>query len=301
MKTLLILNPNAGSGDLGRNAHSIINKFNSLGIKTEVLLTTGSGDATQYVEKYGTGRKLIVCAGGDGTLNETVNGLMKIPKSERPSLGYIPFGTTNDFARSMNIPGNYSDAIENIAYGEPHPYDIGSFNGRYFVYVATFGAFSESSYATSQDLKRILGHTAYLFEGIKELPTIKPHHMRFEFSDGEILEGDYAFGAISNSRSYGGVIKLSKLGVDTSDGLFEMTLIKLPKDLYQAGKVAYSLGSGDYDPSLITFERFSSCRVITGSQDLKWSVDGEKGIASDIIEISNIPKAINIITKKEKK
>ena len=191
---------------------------------------------------------------------------------------------------------NHNEAIENIYYGKPTPYDIGSFGNRYFVYVATFGAFSESSYSTPQDLKRIFGHAAYLFEGVKLIPTIKPHHMRFEFDNGEILEGDYAFGAISNSRSYGGVIKLNNLGVDTSDGLFEMTLIKLPKNLYQTGVVAYSLGSGDYDSRLITFERFSSCRVFSDSPELFWAIDGEKGKSGEFIDIKNIPHAVNIVT-----
>ncbi len=300
MKTLLILNPNAGSGDLGRHSHSIIKKFSELGIKTEVLLTSERGDAEEYAEKYGAGRERIVCAGGDGTLNETINGVMKLPKDARPSIGYIPFGTTNDFARSLSIPQNHHEAIENIAEGSPIPYDIGKFGDRYFVYVATFGAFSETSYATPQDMKRIFGHAAYLFESVKELPTIKPHHMRFEFDNGEILEGDYAFGAISNTRSYGGIVKLGKLGVDISDGLFEMTLIKFPKNLYETSSIAVSLGSGDYETKLITFERFSSCRVITKAEELKWSVDGEKGIHRKSIDISNIKHAVNIITRKIK-
>lgn len=262
------------------------------------MLTAERGDAAEYAEKYGRGRKLVICAGGDGTLNETVNGIMRLDGKERPDIGYIPCGTTNDFAKSLGIPMGYNEAIENIYGGVPTPYDIGSFNGRYFVYVATFGAFSESSYGTSQDLKRIFGHTAYLFEGVKLIPSIKPHHMRFEFDNGEILEGDYAFGAISNTRSYGGVVKLGKHGVDTSDGLFEMTLIKLPKNLYQTGVVAYSLGSGDYNSSLITFERFSYCRVIPSSAELHWAIDGEKGNGAGVIEIKNIPRAVNIVTMK---
>lgn len=297
MKALLIINPNAGNGDAAKNSHAIINRFNEYGIKTEVMLTTARGDASEYVRNYGAGRELVICAGGDGTLNETINGIMSFPENERPGIGYIPFGTTNDFARSLRIPNNYADAIENIVNGKATPYDIGSYDGRYFVYVATFGAFSETSYSTPQDLKRIFGHTAYLFESVKALPSIKPHHMRFEFDTGEILEGDYAFGAISNTRSYGGVVNLGKLGVDVSDGLFEMTLIKLPKTLYQTGKVAYSLGSGEYDSSLITFGRFSSCKVITDSEELHWSIDGEKGEAMREVEIINHRRAISIVTK----
>ncbi len=299
MKALLILNPNAGSGDLGKHSHSIIKKFTELGMKVETMLTAERGDAAEYAEKYGRGRELVICAGGDGTLNETVNGIMRLSESERPNIGYIPCGTTNDFARSLGIPMVYSEAVENICGGVPTPYDIGSFNGRFFVYVATFGAFSESSYATPQDMKRIFGHAAYLFEGVKLIPSIKSHHMRFEFDNGEILEGDYAFGAISNTRSYGGVVRLGKHGVDTSDGLFEMTLIKLPKNLYQTGMVAYSLGSGDYNSSLITFERFSSCRVIPCSAELHWAIDGEKGNGAAAIEIKNIPRAVNIVTMKK--
>lgn len=297
MKTLLILNPNAGNGDAAKNSHAIINRFNEYGINTEVMMTTARGDAVEYVKNYGKGRELIICAGGDGTLNETVNGVMSLAAGERPDIGYIPFGTTNDFARSLRIPNNFNDAIDNIVGGKPTPYDIGSYGGRYFVYVATFGAFSETSYSTPQDLKRILGHMAYLFESVKALPSIKPHHMRFEFDTGEILEGDYAFGAISNTRSYGGVVNLGKLGVDTSDGLFEMTLIKLPKNLYQTGKVAYSLGSGEYDSSLITFERFSSCKVTASTDELHWSIDGEKGEAFHEVEITNHRRAVRIVTK----
>lgn len=297
MRVLVILNPNAGNGELIKNAPSIIKLFSENGIKTDVMLTSDRGDAELYAKKYGRGRKLVVCAGGDGTLNETVNGIMSLCESKRPCIGYIPCGTTNDFAKSLRIPTDISEAVKNIISGSPIPYDIGKFNDRYFVYVAACGAFSESSYSTPQDMKRIFGHMAYLFEGIKEIPDIKPHHMRFEFDTGEILEGDYVFGAISNTKSYGGLVSLEKLGVDVSDGLFEMTLVKVPKNIIETGKVALSLSSGDYDKNLIIFERFSSCKIHVSSDDLNWSVDGEKGKPAETIEISNINKAVNFIIK----
>ncbi len=297
MKALVIINPNAGNGELLKHTNTIIKTLNDGNIQTDVILTSKRGDATGYVKSLGVGRSLIICAGGDGTLNEVINGIMCFPKEERPDIGYIPCGTTNDFAKSLRIPLNIHDALKNIISGKPVAYDIGKFNDKYFVYVVACGAFSGSSYSTPQDLKRIFGHMAYLFEGIKEIPAIKPHHMKFEFDNGEILEGDYAFGAISNSRSYGGLVNLEKLGVDTADGLFEMTLVKLPKNLIETGKVALSLSSGDYDKRLITFERFSSCKITVSSDDLNWSVDGEKGIPSNSIEISNIHKAVNFIIK----
>ncbi|MBR5309319.1 MAG: YegS/Rv2252/BmrU family lipid kinase [Clostridia bacterium] len=300
MRALVLINPNAGNGELIKNTPFIIKKLNEGGIETDVMLTSGRGDATNYVKTYGKGRKLIICAGGDGTLNEVINGVMSFKKEQRPNIGYIPCGTTNDFARSLRIPIEIPEAVKCITEGTPVPYDIGKFNDRYFVYVAACGAFSGSSYTTPQDMKKIFGHIAYIFEGIKEIPAIKPHHMRFEFDTGEILEGNYAFGAISNTRSYGGLINLEKLGVDISDGLFEMTLVKLPKNLIETGKVAISLSSGEYDKNLITFERFSSCRIFVDSDSLNWSVDGEKGASSDIIEIENIHSAVNFIIKERK-
>lgn len=297
VKPLVILNPNAGNGELAKNAPFIIKAFNDLNYPTDVMLTTARGEATEYVLNYGLERDAIICAGGDGTLNETVNGIMRFPKEKRPPIGYIPCGTTNDFAKSLRIPKNYHDAIENIVNGSPTEYDIGKFNDKYFVYVAACGAFSATSYATSQDLKRIFGHLAYLFAGIKELPTIKPHHMKFEFDNGEILEGNYAFGAISNTRNYAGIISLDKLGVNISDGLFEMTLVKLPKDIIDTNKVVLSLFSGNYDKTLITFERFSACKITIDSHDLTWTLDGEKGEVSKIYEVANLRKAVRFITK----
>lgn len=298
MKALVIINPNAGNGELIKITPSIIKNLNDNGIRTDVMLTSCQGDATDYVKKHGKNRNLIICAGGDGTLNEVITGIMSFDKENRPNIGYIPCGTTNDFARSLRIPTNIIDATNNIIYGTPQPYDVGKFNDKYFVYVAACGAFSGSSYSTPQDMKRVFGHLAYLFEGIKEIPAIKPHHMRFEFDTGEILEGDYAFGAISNTKIYGGVVNLDKLGVDISDGLFEMTLIKLPKNIIETGKVAISLGSGDYDKSLITFERFSSCRITVSSTELIWSIDGENGGGFTDINVTNIKHAVNFINKQ---
>lgn len=300
MKALVILNPNAGNGELIKNITWIIKRFNDCGIGTDVMLTSKSGDATHYIKKYGKGRKLVICAGGDGTLNEAVNGVMSFDLEKRPDIGYIPCGTTNDFAKSLKIPLNINEAVNSIIGGSPIPYDIGCFNGKYFTYVVAGGAFSSCSYATSQDMKRIFGHTAYVFEGIKEIPAIKPYHMRLEFDSGKILEGDYAFTAVSNSKSYGGIINLEKLGVNTCDGLFEITLVKLPKNIVEIGKIALSLSSGEYDKSIIDFERFSSCKITVHPHELNWTIDGEKGEPSETIEIRNLRSAVRFIVKEKK-
>jgi len=300
LRALVILNPNAGTGELMKNIPWIIRRLNDTGTETDVILTSKQGDATDYARKHAAGRKLLICAGGDGTLNEIINGIMHIEKDQRPDIGYIPCGTTNDFAKSLKIPLNINDAVNSIIGGAPVPYDIGRFNDKYFVYVVAGGAFSACSYETSREMKRIFGHTAYIFEGIKEIPGIKSYHMRFELDSGKILEGDYAFIAVSNSKSYGGIIKLEKLGVDTSDGLFELTLVKRPKNIIEAGKVALSLSGGDYDNSVITFERFSSCKFTVEPKKINWTADGERFIPDKDMEIINIPKAVNFIIKDKK-
>jgi len=300
LKALVIINPNAGNGELIKNTSWIIKRFNDRGIETDVMLTSKRGDATEYIKKYAEGRKLVICAGGDGTLNEAVNGVMSFEAKKRPDIGYIPCGTTNDFAKSLKIPLDINNAVNSIIGGKPVPYDIGSINNRYFTYVAAGGAFSSCSYATSQDMKRILGHTAYVLEGIKEIPAIKAHHMKFEFDSGNTLEGDYAFVAVSNSKSYGGIINLDKLGVDTADGLFEMTLVKLPKNILEVGKIAISLSSGDYDKSVIDFVRFSSCRMTVEPNELNWTIDGEKGDLSGTVDIKNDHNAVRFVVKEMK-
>ncbi len=297
MKTLVILNPNAGHGELGKSVSSIIKALTANGFSSEVLLTTACGDAAEYVKTYGKGRELIICGGGDGTLSETVNGIMAFPESERPLIGYIPCGTTNDFAKSMGIPHAYAGAIANAASGSPVYYDIGSFGKKNFVYVGSFGAFSETSYATPQDLKKVLGHLAYLVEGMKSIPYIKPYHVTAILSDGENIEGDFIFGAVSNSRSLGGVISLESRGVVFDDGLFELTLIKPPKNIADMGQVLYALGSGDYEScELITFRRFSECRILCDEDYPHWSLDGEFEEGGREISIRCNARAVRVVT-----
>ena len=204
-KMLFILNPCAGTKKANRFLADILDAFNRAGYQTQVYVTAGNKDATHAVKQFAPGMDLVVCCGGDGTFNETVAGLLETGLSI--PVGYIPAGSTNDFASSLKLPLHPLDAARVIIEGTPQPLDIGSFNGRYFSYVASFGAFTKASYTTPQSVKNALGHTAYVLEGIKEIASIRKMPVRLEL-DGEVVEDDYIFGAICNSTSVGGILTL---------------------------------------------------------------------------------------------
>ena len=205
-KILFIMNPYAGMRKANRHLADIIAIFNRAGYDVQTYMTAAPGDCITAVEQKAAGADLIVCAGGDGTFNETVTGLLRsgldIP------VGYIPAGSTNDFATSLKLPTNILDAARLIVEGEPTAYDVGRFGERYFTYVASFGAFTKASYTTPQNVKNALGHTAYILSGIQELSQIRKIHVRFDLDDGNVVEDDFIFGAISNSTSVGGILTL---------------------------------------------------------------------------------------------
>ena len=203
-----------------------------------VHMTRGQGDATEIVKDKDRDMDLIVCCGGDGTFNEAMTGVMQAG-ADVP-LGYIPAGSTNDFANSLKLPTDMLEAARNIVEGQPIPYDVGKFNDRYFSYVASFGAFTRTSYATPQNLKNALGHTAYILSGIQELSQIRNVHVRMEM-DERVVEDDFLFGAISNSTSLGGVLTLDPKRVDMGDGVFELLLIRAPKDLLELNECVWAV------------------------------------------------------------
>lgn len=291
-KLLLIANPKAGLKRIRRSIPSLKKLFESSGFEVEIYETKGKGDATKEVLEKSIGYDIIVCAGGDGTLNETVSGLMQL--NIRPLLGYIPAGTTNDFAASMGIPLAISKAAKHILKSEPRYLDIGSINERFFSYSATFGIFTEASYLTPQNFKNSLGQMAYLLEGVKELSHIKPRRLRVETEHG-IYEEDYIFGAVSNSTSLGGIIKLNTGIVDFSDGLFEIMLIKNPKNAIELSKIVLSLRTKKYDDELIRFIQSKSVKFFS-EEFTPWSLDGEYFEGGSIISITNIHNAIKILS-----
>ncbi len=291
-KLLLIYNPNSGTRKSARSLSQVAETFTSGGYLVTSLPTLRRGDATEYVERFGKDYNIIVVMGGDGTYNEVVSGFiqsgLKIP------CGYIPAGSTNDFAQGLSLSKNIPDAAEDIVRGFPSPVDVGLFNGRVFTYVASFGAFTKASYDTPQSIKNTLGHLAYILSGATSIPDIRPIHARI-VADGKEYEGDYLFGAISNSTSMGGILKLKPEDVDMSDGLFELLLLRTSDDLLEIGDLVRAVTEQKYDDTpMLTFITASHFEIDI-PEAVDWSLDGEyqKGVQHIVIE--NRPKAINLI------
>ena len=226
-RMLFIMNPYAGQRKANRHLADILTTFNRAGYEVIVHMTAGTGDAVRVAEEKAGEVDLITCCGGDGTFNETVTGILR--SGADVPLGYIPAGSTNDFAASLKLSLNPLEAAQDIVAGQPVAYDLGQFNDRYFSYVASFGAFTRVSYATPQNVKNALGHTAYLLSSMQEISQIRNEHVRMEI-DGEIVEDDFLFGAICNSTSVGGILMLDPRKVDMCDGQFEILLVRMPRN-----------------------------------------------------------------------
>ena len=293
-KLLFIMNPYAGTKKANRYLTDIIAIFNRADYDVLTYMTAAPGDCITAVEQKAAGMDLVVCAGGDGTFNETVTGLLRagldIP------VGYIPAGSTNDFATSLKLPTNILDAARNIVEGEPVTYDVGRFGERYFSYVASFGAFTRTSYATPQSVKNALGHTAYLLSGIQELSQIRNFHVRFDLDDGGFIEDDFIFGAISNSTSMGGILTLDPKQVDMRDGKFELLLVRAPKNLVEIGECIQALQTQKYNCAMITFRSTQSVRITEGA-NMIWTLNGERQEGSDMVQVENCHHAIRLLQK----
>ena len=288
---LLIINPVSGTRKGQRVLCDMISVFNRASFDTHVFITAARGDATRVVEERGALMDLIVCCGGDGTLNETITGLIRAGVDV--PLGYIPTGSTNDFASSLKLSGDPVVAARQIAGGRPRRYDVGRFQERYFSYVASFGAFTRASYATPQNLKNALGHLAYLLEGVQELPRLRNTHIRMEL-DGEVVEGDYLFGAICNSTSVGGVLSLDPEQVDMSDGVFEVMLVRAPRDVQELLDCEAALRTHTYDCGMITYRK-ASCVNVTADPEMVWTLDGERADGSEHIQVENLHQRIALV------
>ncbi len=287
----LIINPTAGKKKAVKHLTDIISVFNRADYATNVYVTTCRGDAVTAVKRFGNSADLIVCCGGDGTLNETISGV--IEAGIHKPIGYIPAGSTNDFASSRHLSVNVIEAAKQIIEGKGVCYDVGKFADRYFSYIASFGAFTKASYSTPQSVKNVLGHMAYALEGIQELLTMRKLHVRMELDD-EVIEDDYIFGAVCNSTSVGGILTLKPETVDMSDGEFEILLIKAPKDMVELHECIKALNKQNYDSRMITFRKSSKIKVIS-SADMAWSLDGEKAEGAEEIYIENLHKRIELV------
>ena len=294
-KMLFIMNPFAGQKRANRVLPDILLAFSEAGYEIQTVMTTGTGAATRAAEAHGKDVDLVVCCGGDGTLNETIPGLLHAG-AETP-IGYIPTGTTNDFAASLGLNHHPDQAAKDILDGEVHVYDAGRFGERYFSYVASFGAFTRSSYIVPQNIKNALGHTAYVLGGISELSQIRKEHIRMVI-DGETVEDDYIFGAICNSTSIGGILTLDPNQVDMGDGLFEVMLVRMPRNLSEISECIRAVQSQEYNCEMITF-RTAHHNQVESDPTMAWSLDGEKEEGREIVEVENLHHAIHLVQGKK--
>ena len=289
-KLLLLLNPCAGQRKANRLLPEIIRTFNDRGYECVTYVTAGPGDAMPYVRQNAHKFERVICIGGDGTLNETIAGLVE--SGESCPVGYIPAGTTNDYASSLGMSSDILTAAKDAVDGVGCYFDMGSFNGRNFIYTASCGAFARTSYTTSQLAKNVLGHAAYVLEGIRDLPSLKPVHMCVE-CDERVLEDDYIFCAITNSISVGGILKLDPDTVRLNDGLFEVLLIKYPTTPLQLSQILLAL-RGDLNCDMIDFFTADKLNVTTANP-VEWTLDGERGEEGTQFEIINQYKKIQLV------
>ncbi|MGM9626564.1 MAG: diacylglycerol/lipid kinase family protein [Faecousia sp.] len=293
-KLLFIMNPFAGQKKANKALSDILLIFSQAGYEVITHMTTGQGDAVTAAQNRGKDVDLVVCCGGDGTLNETVTGLLRA--GAKTPIGYIPAGTTNDFASSLNLSGNMLQAARDIVEGEPIPYDVGKFGDRYFSYVASFGAFTRSSYVVPQNIKNALGHTAYVLGGISEISQIRKEHIRMEI-DGQVVEDDFLFGAICNSTSIGGILTLDPKQVDMGDGLFEILLVRAARNLEEIGECIRAVQSQKYNCEMITFRSARSVRIFA-DREMPWTLDGEREDGHEEVMAENLHHAIHLMQNR---
>lgn len=290
---LFVMNPVSGQKKANRYLAEILQLFNEAGYKVTAFMTTGPGTASGAVERWSKEHDLVVCCGGDGTLNETITGLLRC--GAQTPVGYIPAGTTNDFATSLKLSTNPLQAARDIVEGQPIAFDVGRFGKRFFSYVASFGAFTKASYQIPQDVKNALGHAAYVLGGISELSQIRKEHIWAEL-DGMELEDDFLFGAICNATSIGGILTLDPKQVDMGDGLFEVLLLRNPRNLEEIAECIQAVQSQKYNCEMLTFRSARHIRI-RASADMPWSLDGEREDGHEEIEIENLHHAIRLVCK----
>lgn len=290
-KLLFIVNPRAGKTKSTAPLFDAVASFSRAGYLVRVFVTEAGGQARDIAAKWGGQYDLVVCAGGDGTLNETISGLMQL--EQRPPLGYLPNGSTNDFAASLHLHTTVETAARAVAGGVPYSLDIGRHNDRYFAYVASFGAFTRSSYSASQAAKNALGHFAYILEGLGDLDSLRPYRCAID-ADGEHFEGDFIFGAVCNSTSLGGLVKLDPKHVAMDDGTFELLLLRMPKTALDLQNLITAMTRMQYDYPGVIFRHVKNV-VLTTDENISWSLDGEYAASAPRVEIQCLPGAIELV------
>lgn len=292
-KMLFIVNPAAGQRKVCRYLPELISIFNHSGYELTVYMTAGPGDGTRIARDRAADFDIVTCAGGDGTLNEVITGILR-SGSDVP-IGYIPAGSTNDFAATLGLSTNILQAARAIVDGAPVLYDVGQFADRYFSYVASFGAFTRVSYATPQSSKNTFGRLAYFLEGIQELTQLRKLSARIELAGEVIEEEDFIFGAVTNTTSIGGVLTLDTNRVDLRDGKLELLLLRYPRSMADLSVMIRALRSGSYEHSGNIVFRSASAMTFRMDAQIPWTLDGEMAQGGAEIPISNLHHAIRLV------
>lgn len=291
-RLLFIINPNAGINKRENYLQDILTVFLEHNYESIVLYTRKQNDATLYVEEHANDDiDLIVCMGGDGTLNEVFAGAIKINWNK--AIGYIPAGSTNDFAASLGLSTDQVENAKLIMTGKAKSLDLALFNGRSFVYTASCGLFSKASYETPQVFKNVVGHFAYILEGVKDITQFKPVYMEIE-CNGDVLKDEFILVSICNTYSLGGVMSFSEEGIKLDDGYFELLTISKPRDITQLNSIILSLYEQNYDNNYINFIKVKDAKI-TMPDKLDWSLDGEKEEGREKCEFSVIHNAVKLI------
>lgn len=290
---MFIYNPKSGKAQIKSKLADILDVLAAEDYEITIHPTRRRGDATEITRNRSADFDLLVCSGGDGTLDEVVTGM--IESGFKTPIGYIPAGSTNDFATSLGLPKNMVRAASVVVEGKDFPCDVGAFNDDVFVYIAAFGIFTDVSYETNQDMKNLLGHLAYLLEGMKKLSTIKAYPMKVTHSNG-VIEGEFLFGMVTNSVSVGGFKNLAGKHVKLDDGVFEVTLIRNPRNVAELNNIILSLLNREIVNESI--HSFRTAEVVFEAQEpVAWTLDGENGGTHTNVTVKNICKGIDIRIK----
>jgi len=296
-RILFIVNPKSGKGLIKNHLLEIIDVFVKDRMDVEVYVTQRKMDACRVTRRRAQNYGIIVCSGGDGTLDEVVTGMMELPRQQRAPVGYIPAGSTNDFAGSLGLPANMKNAAICITLKQPFRCDVGGFNENYFVYIAAFGAFTDVSYQTKQEVKNVLGHLAYVLEGAKRLFNLKSYRVKIHIGE-ELIEDDFIFGMVTNSQSVGGFKNITGKNVLLDDGVFEVTLIRRPKNALEIQEILGAILRQEMDNKLI-YARKARQVYFESEEEIPWTLDGEFGGIHRTVEVKNYMQAVAIMANRE--
>ncbi len=294
-RLFFIYNPHAGKEHIRGRLYGIIQAMADADYEITIYPTKGYLDAREKIIALPEGYDLVVCSGGDGTLDEVVSGMMN--RKQKLPIGYIPAGTCNDFARSLKIPNDMAKAARIAVTGETFGCDVGSFNESNFVYIAAFGIFTDVSYSTKQEAKNALGHMAYLLEGMKRLNSVKSYNMKVTSAELS-FEGEFLFGMVTNSKSVGGFKSIIGKNVLFDDGVYEVTFIRRPNSPIELQEILAALLLENIDSKYMYSFRSSYVEVESG-EPVPWTLDGEFGGEHTHVEIRNNQRAVDIMIAKE--